>query len=305
MSESEAVRISVIIPTWNARDYLRRALASLEEHFPANVPHEIIVVDNASEDGTAEMVRQEFPRVILVVNDDNLGPVGARHVGVEQARGEDYLFIDSDIECLPGACEPLMAAFEEDPRLAFVTCNKQSPDGYPQRSWFDVPTLWTTCAEMIPVLRSRRIEKSRAAHDTPCFPGWISTGHSLVRGQAWSEINGQNRAIFFFGEEIEFCQRLRDHGWKVGFIPHLGFLHHGSVSQRGHEDRFRKLSWLGMLWIADLYWPLWKTLCLRGLLFMRGLLVCLKKLVKGESPGDLAAFLPRLLWPIPVKEVKL
>jgi GT2 family glycosyltransferase len=250
-------------------------------------------------------VAAEFQDVHLVRNAENLGLVKTRHAGVNVARGRLLLFMDSDIEMLPGACEALQAELEEDDRLAFVTCNKRSPDGYPQRSCFAWPTLSQTVLEMIPGLRQRRIEASRRDHAVAAEPGWISPGHSLVRREAWEQVGGQNPEVFFYGEEIEFCHRLRDAGWRIRFIPFMGFIHHGGVSQRGHEDRFRQLSWLGMIRIADLYWPLWQALLLRLLLLLRGLAVCLKKLFTGQSPAALMSFLPRLLWPIPLKEVRL
>lgn len=262
-----------------------------------DVNYEIIVVEDCGNDGTIEMMTEKFPDISLLKNTTNMGSVRSRCRAIEQAKGAYFFAIDSDIEMQPETYEALKEYIDSDLQLGFVTCNKRSLDGTHQQSHFNFPTLTSSIKAMFPKRRYQDVVKSEEKHAHECHPEWISTGHSLIRRQAWEECGGQSKDIFFFGEEIDFCHNLKKNNWKIGFIPHMGFIHHGSVSQRGEIDRFRKMSWLGSIYLADLYWPKWQALILRLLYFLRGILVSFKKTLNGQSPFDLLLFSFKLLWP--------
>ena len=220
-----------------AKDYLRRSLLSIEAHL--RVPHEVIVIEDGGADGTLEMLRAEFPQVHLIENGRNLGVIDTRIKGIEVARGELLFFVDSDVELLPGVFEALHAELLSHATIAYVTCNKRSVDGSHQRSAFPWPTLWGNMRAMVPFLRRADVRASLDAHQRPSEPGWISVGHSLMRTRAYRECGGFIRDVFFFGEDVDICAKLRDKGWRVRFIPFMGFVHHGSISQTSDPERFR------------------------------------------------------------------
>ncbi|MGE4157758.1 MAG: glycosyltransferase family 2 protein [Planctomycetota bacterium] len=295
---SDQPLVSVIIPAYKARDYLRKCLQSIEENL--SVPHEVIVVEDAGRDGTVDMVRLEFPHVVLLENEQNLGVIGARARGIEKARASLLFFVDSDIELLPGVFEALHGELKSDARIAYVTCNKRSVDGTHQRSAFAWPTLSGQIRAMIPPIRTRDVLSAEAGHRQAFDPGWISVGHSLMRLEAFKETGGFLKGVFFFGEDVDICAKLRAKGWRVRFIPYLGFVHHGSISQVLEPNRFRVKSWLSSVILADLYWPRWQALVLRFLLFFRGLVVCGMQICRGQDVREILQALPKLLWPIPL-----
>jgi GT2 family glycosyltransferase len=295
-----AVDVSFIIPAYKAKDYLKIALDSIRAQMP-DVNYEVIVIEDFGEDGSLEMLRQDFDWIKLISNEKNLGLIQSRRNGIEVAAGEFIFLFDSDVEMLAGAYETLLQAMREDERLGFVTCNKKSHDDSHQRSVFAMPTLWNSFVSMIPFMRQRQIANSRSEHENVCDPGWMSPGHSLIRREAWDDVGGQSPQFFFFGEEIDFCHKLRAKNWNIRFFPHMGFIHYGSVSQKGDRLRFRKMSWLGSILLADLYWPRWQALILRLLYFVRGIAVCFKDLFAGRSPMTMLLFSFKLLSPKALK----
>ena len=200
---SDAPFVSVVIPTYKAKDHLRRCLHSLEENL--NFPHEIVVVEDCGNDGTLEMVKNEFPDVKLVVNPSNMGCAPSRNEGIKNSRGDLFFFLDSDIEMLPGTFEALWGEMKNKPDIGFITCNKRSVDGYFQRSMFEEYSFVTALKALVPFIRRRQVIASSPLHTTACDPGWISIGHSLIRRAAWAASGGCSNNFFFYGEEVDFA----------------------------------------------------------------------------------------------------
>jgi len=296
-----AVEVSIIIPAYKAKEYLRICLNSIKNNMPDSLEYEVIVVEDHGEDGSLEMLYDEFKWATILHNEVNSGLIQTRLNGVAVASGEFIFLIDSDIEMFEGTYKVLIDAMRDDERLGFVTCNKKSFDGTHQRSHFDMPNLTQSFLSMIPYIRHQQVTKSKKDHQTTCDPGWISPGHSLIRRSAWDDVGGQSPQFFFYGEEIDFCYKLRKKKWHIRFLPHMGFIHYGSVSQQGDKDRFRKMSWLGALLIADLYWPRWQALVLRLLFFIRAMAIAVKMILTLQSPWDIIAFSFRILSPNKLK----
>ncbi len=222
MKQSE---ISIIIVNWNTRDVLCDCLRTLYQQ-AGGIDFEVIVVDNASTDSSAEMVKVRFPNVILIENHENRGFAAANNQGMAIARGRYVLLLNSDT-VVPDDTMPKMVAFAYNhPEAAVVGCRVLNPDGTLQPTCFMFPSLLNM------VLSSTYLYK--------LFPGskffgrermtwWdrndarevdVVTGcFMLVRREAIEQIGLLDEYFFMYGEETDWCYRFKQAGWKVIFTP--------------------------------------------------------------------------------------
>src|SRR5258708_8629099 len=199
--------ISVVIPTWNRREDLARTLDVLTRH--KGPPFEVIVVDNASTDGTATMVVASHPTVRLIRLPRNLGPTGARHVGVANANADIVVLLDSDTEPLEGAFEAIHRRLLEDPELAAVNALQidagtgqpwwwWGPHGYPQSEYLE-----------------REFDSAFK----------IEEGASGVRRSVFQEAGGFDERFFMLVEGRDLAARIVRSGYSIRYCPEVRFLH--------------------------------------------------------------------------------
>ncbi|HEX2190634.1 MAG TPA: glycosyltransferase family 2 protein, partial [Longimicrobiaceae bacterium] len=205
---------AVVVVNHNTRELLRACLASLPSGVPA------VVVDNASTDGSAEMVRASFPHAVLLADGTNPGYGAAANRGVRACAAEHVLVLNSDTRLEPGALEALGAHLDRHPRAAVAGPALLNPDGSPQASCFPFPgTLgWllendpvAPLAVRIPGLRGRLLCASppRRAAAVP----WVLGAALAVRRSAFEEVGGFDEAYFMYFEEVDLCRRLASAGW--------------------------------------------------------------------------------------------
>lgn len=200
-------RLSVVIPTWNRRRELERTLAALRAHEAP--PFEVIVVDNASEDGTAEWVSEQHPEVRLVRLPENLGPTGARNAGVAVARGEYIVLLDSDTEPLPGTLAAIARRFDGDPRLGAV--NGLQIDLRTQRPWWWWGPHGYSCEKWL-----------EREFDT-AFK--IEEGASGIRRSVYQRVGGFDERFFMLVEGRDLAARVVRAGYRIRYCPEVRFLH--------------------------------------------------------------------------------
>ncbi|HEX8552071.1 MAG TPA: glycosyltransferase family 2 protein [Abditibacteriaceae bacterium] len=236
--------ISILIVNWNTRDLLRACLRSIEVH--CTLPHEVIVVDNASHDGSAAMVRAEFPAVHLVESKKNLGfAVGNNHA-YELARGEYVWLLNSDTELLPDAAEELVKFLDSHPKCGGVASALiDARDGKTQRSCRTFPTpaaLWAEASGLAKFFsRSRRFGFYRMGDWTmrdarPVEQPMASS--FMMRRPAIEAITStveNDRTLFdeqfpIFFNDVDLCWRLWRCGWEIWFCPASRVRHWGGAS---------------------------------------------------------------------------
>lgn len=217
-----ASRVSVIVVSYNTRDLLRECLASIE---PA---HEVIVVDNGSSDGSAEMVRSEFSDAKLVCNERNLGFGVANNRGMDVASGELILLLNSDAEAAPGAIDLLAESMDQG--TVAVGGKLVFPDGRLQESAAGSLTLWAVLCEQL------YLERIFHAY-------WRSSG--LPKGGDVDQVMGAclmmrpgtrfDERFFLYCEDTELCYRLRGRG-RIRYVPDAVFIHH--LGSSGSANRW-------------------------------------------------------------------
>ena len=239
LHQPESPLISVIVVTWNARRYVERCVRSLAEN--THVPAEIIVVDNASSDGTPELIEKALPAAILIHNRQNLGFARGNNLGIARSRGQYLFLINSDVAVPPGCFEQLLAFMEADPTIGMLGPQMLDPQARVQRSTMRFPTLWNQLRRALAldtVFHSGGFLMPDFPHtsvrDVDVLNGWFW----VVRRQALEQVGPLDEQFFMYGEDIDWCYRFHQAGWRRVFCPVVGALHFGGASSAAAPIRF-------------------------------------------------------------------
>jgi N-acetylglucosaminyl-diphospho-decaprenol L-rhamnosyltransferase len=229
--------VSILIVNWNARDPLARCLRSLSE-----TPFQIILVDNASEDGSADLVAREFPRVRLLRQTENRGFAGGVNLARREATSERLLLLNPDIEATTAAIETLAEALDADPRVGAVGGRLVNPDGTTQAG-FNVrgfPTLGSIAADLLLIDHlwpnnpaSRRYFARDLPELQPADVDQPAAACLMVRAAVFDALGGFDERFHpAWFEDVDFCRRVRDAGFRIRYEPRATFVHHGGLAMR-------------------------------------------------------------------------
>ncbi len=239
--------ISVAIVSYNTRDLLRACLHSLfARQTGGEAALEIIVADNGSSDGSVAMIRAEFPAVQVIETGENLGFGRANNLALRNAAGRAFCLLNSDAEVLPGALSLALDALNADPKIGLVGGQLLWPDGRPQTSHGDDPTLAGVFREQ--TFLSALGRAHAAAPPVAPSAGFIEVeqicgAFMLIRPEAWREMGGFDPHYFMYNEDVDLNFRLRRAGWRVVFVPQAGITHHlGASSSADWQKRARMVS---------------------------------------------------------------
>lgn len=239
--------LSIIVVSYNTRELLADCLRSIAAS-TQYLAHEVIVVDNASQDASAEMVAAEFPEVRLISNDDNRGFAAANNQAIAVARGEYVLLLNSDARLRQGALQDMVSHLATHPRTAVVGGQLFNTDGTFQSSYFDFPgwsselLLLTGLARWVkgPTFPSHKQADSTTARSVD----WVSGALFMVRRAAIDEIGLLDERYFMYAEEMDWCLRMHQNGWGVDYLPEAQAVHVTSASAHRQPERRR----------AQVYW---------------------------------------------------
>jgi GT2 family glycosyltransferase len=216
------VELSFCIVNTNGRELLRTCLDSIERTAPATVEHEVLVLDNASDDGSADMVRSLGREIRLLELCERDGKAANDSRLLHEARGELCLLLNEDVELCEGAVGELVAALDGDPRAAVAAAQLLDPSGAPQPCAWRLPGLGTALASVLflhrPLIVESRGDGTRAV-------GWAQSSAMLVRHAAAAEVGWLDPAFFVYSDETDFCRRLRDAGWRIVWVPQARAMH--------------------------------------------------------------------------------
>jgi len=232
--------LSICILTWNQPELLPRCVAScLTEIGREGIAAEIILIDNASCDGSPQKVVNLYPQVHLVRNEKNLGFSAANNIGIRMSRGRNVLILNDDTELRPGALGLLIRALDADPRLAAVGPKFLNPDGSFQPGYTRkrFPHLGVTILEF--ARANSILEKIPATRDlvsTDCDGehggdvAQLGGACLLARREALDAIGHFDEKFYFYFEDTDLCYRLKKAGWHLLYCPEAQVTHHGSQS---------------------------------------------------------------------------
>lgn len=247
----ETSELTVVIVSWNVRELLARCLRSVRASLAAGgLAGRVVVVDSASTDGSAEMVRHDFPGVTLLALGENRGfaaacnaalaptppPLPGRQ-GDRKTGGRAFLILNADVEVEEEAIPLLLAYLEAHPEVGVAGPQLRSPDGTVQSSRRRFPTVGTLFWESTLLEEyfpgnpwARRYRMEDRPDDVEQEVDWLVGACLLVRAEAVAQAGLLDEGYFLYFEELEWLQRIRRAGWRVVYLPSARVIHYGGRS---------------------------------------------------------------------------
>ena len=236
--------VSIIVVNWNTMGHLRNCLDSICLAI-SGINAEIIVVDNASEDGSVDMVKTDFSWVKLINNCENLGFAKANNIGITSSIGNYLCFINSDVIVEKDCIKELVRYLKKNFNVGMVGPLIRNPDKSVQTSCYGYPTLWNMfcCAMGLDKLFSKSILFGGRmmpywTHDAVRDVEVLNGCFWCVRREALDSVGLLDANFFMYGEDIDWCKRYRDAGWDVVFYPDAEAIHFGGASSANAPIRF-------------------------------------------------------------------
>lgn len=233
--------LSIVIINWNTRDLLAQCLRSVYRT-TSGLDFEIIVVDNASSDGSIAMVKEQFPHVHVIANAENMGFVRANNQALACCQGRYVLLLNSDTQVLPGSLYKTVQFMDAHPRAGMVGVRLLNPDGTFQASYTPFPTLWREFLILSglgrwlvrPTFPSYGPQVERGAQR---INGYLEGAYLMARREAVEEIGGLDERIFMYAEDVDWCYRFHRAGWEVWYLPDAPIIHYGGQSSKKRRGR--------------------------------------------------------------------
>ncbi len=228
--------LSYCVVNTDGRDYLRACLEAVERWHPAALEHEILVLDNHSDDGSATMVRTEWPSVRLIALDRRAGKAENDSTLLRAARGRYCLLLNEDSELCEGAAAALVAALEDDPTAGAAGAQLLTGEGAETACAWRLPGLDVALAAAVFAHRRFTVQ-SRGSVTREV--GWAQSSAMGVRRAAAERVDYLDPDFFVYSDETDFCKRLHDAGWRILWVPSARAVHHDQLGTDAGAARRR------------------------------------------------------------------
>ena len=229
------MELSICIVNTNGREHLLRCLDAVRATLPTDLEAEILVLDNASEDGSVAAARawNRGPgglddRVQVIAQERRAGKAENDTTLLERARGRLCLLLNEDSEPCAGAIDALVAALDANPNAAVAGAQLLGPNGSPSACAWRLPGVTTALAQAL-FLHRFFVTQSGKARGTRRV-GWVQSSAMLVRREAVAEVGYLDPQFFVYSDETDLCKRLTDAGWEVLFVPNARAVHHEQLT---------------------------------------------------------------------------
>ena len=264
---SVAPELSIVIVSFETLAHLRRCLRSIQDQ-PADVRREVVVIDNHSSDGSAEMVAREFPDVGLLRSETNTGYGVAANQAVATTTGEMILLLNPDIEVSPGALASLRACASRHPRAGVIGPKLLLGNGQPQPSARRFLSSWLLLLEglrlhlLLPMrLRSKLMLGTYFDQGVELRVPWISGACHLIPRSVWKEVGQLTEETFCGFDDYDYCYRVARAHYEVWLCPSAVMTHHCSVAvrQRWASWDVEQLAMHNTYVVLSNHWPAWRV----------------------------------------------
>ncbi|MFH0749511.1 MAG: glycosyltransferase family 2 protein [Candidatus Gottesmanbacteria bacterium] len=245
----KTVDISVIILNFNTLALTKLCIESLMRSKLGKFSMEVIVCDNASTDGTDQMIKKEFPDVVFIQNGGNIGFAAGNNPGIKKAKGRYVLLLNSDTEVNENTLAAMILFMDDHPKAGVSTCKLILMDGSMDPACHrGMPTPWnaftyyTKLEKMFPKAKAfsgyhQLYKNLSTAHEVDS----ISGAFFLVRREVIQNVGMLDEAYFMYGEDIDWAYRIKEAGWEIWYNPTVTILHKKKQSGRSHTNRERRI----------------------------------------------------------------
>ncbi len=230
--------LSIIIVSYNTKEFVKKCIESIYETVN-DVSFEVIIVDNASTDGTKEEAQNlKYPDYTYIQNSKNLGFSKANNIGIKKATGKYILFLNPDIELHSKTLDGMVKFMDEHKDAGAATCKLVTPNGkIDDATHRGFPTPWNSFTHFSGLAKlfgktklfggyNLRYMDFSKTHQIDALAG----AFMIVRREAGVEVGWWDEDYFFYGEDIDFCYKLKQKGWKIYYVPELSAFHYKGVS---------------------------------------------------------------------------
>lgn len=247
---AKRVDLSIVILNYNTVDLTRKCLHTVFASKRETYTMEVIVCDNGSTDASCEMIRKEFPKVMLIENKKNLGFAAGNNPGMRLAKGRYILILNTDTEMPTNTLRVCLEFMDKHPDVGASTCKLLLSDGSMDPACHrGFPTPWASLTYMTGL--ERLFPKSRifaqyhqgykdlnTIHEVDCIVG----AFFLIRREIIKKVGFLDEDYFMYAEDIDYCYRIREAGWKIMYNPRVTMLHKKKQSGRAHFLRKRRVT---------------------------------------------------------------
>ena len=226
--------ISIIIPSFNTKEILHNCLKSILEN-TKEISYEIIVIDNNSQDGSAEMVEKHFPLVKLIKNQENLGFAKANNQGIKIAKGKYFLFLNSDTVIKDKAIEKMVNFIENHKEIDAIGPKLLNSDKtiQPSAGFFPNPLVVFVMLFLEHYFGGRFV---RTSYSQLKQVDWVMGAALMMKKEIVDKIGGFDEKIFMYYDEVDYCYRIRKSGYSIYYYPEAEIIHlWQKSSQSGRE----------------------------------------------------------------------
>lgn len=230
------IDLSIIIVSWNVADLLAACLKTIFERPEDTLKIEAIVVDSASTDNSVAMIRERYPQVILLPQNENLGFVRCNNLALKTAQGRHILLLNPDTEIVSDALSHMVAYLDTNPDVGIVGPHTLNSDGTTQSTRRRFPTLMTAFFEstwLQPYAPKSLLDYYYVAEspdDAVLDVDWVQGSALMARREVYEQIGGLDEGYVMFSEEVDWCKRAKNAGWRVVYLGTVEIIHHGGKS---------------------------------------------------------------------------
>jgi GT2 family glycosyltransferase len=234
------VDLSIIIVNWNVVDLLEACLTSIYrtlQETAASIAVEVIVVDSGSRDGSVAMLQTQFPQVQVIALESNLGFTRANNLGLAQATGRHLFILNPDTVILKDALSRLVTFMDANPDVGICGPHTLNSDGTTQSTRRRFPNFWIGLFEstwLQPYAPKRLLDSyyyvgGNGVHETHDVD-WVQGSAMVVRREVYQQLGGFDEGFVMFSEELDWCHRAHDAGWRVVYLGEAEIIHYGGKS---------------------------------------------------------------------------
>lgn len=222
------VELSIVIPSHNTRDFLEKCLKSIKEN-PPSMSYELIVVDDASTDGSRQMVEKEFPLVKVIRNQKNSGFSKSSNSGIRKSKGRFILLLNSDTLILPGAFDEMISNLERNAKAGIAGCRLLNKNHSTQFTYGYFPFLSSFI--------TNKFFKKKVKEKEPFAVDWVCAAFFLIKRETIQDTGLLDEDFIAYNEEVDYCYRAKKKGWNTIYVPTISIIHFqgASINMVGRE----------------------------------------------------------------------